>query len=743
MKGFLGLAVFLLITIHVAAQSVVINEICYSNKDLIEDYHGDTPDWLELYNASDVAVDLADYKITDDTSKTDFWTFPSCLMQPHSYLIVFASDKDTIVNTEFHTGFKIASMHETIYLLDPSGNILDEVLPQCVPSNHTLSRIPDGMPNFFVTVPTPKTTNNNAETISVNYIRDTLVVNLNSGFYNNAIEVTLSNLHAENRILYTLDGDNPDDEADTFSLPLLFKDRTPFENRFANKVDMEDKPGDKIFKGNILRAVVYSNGCPASNEISNTYFVNSGIRKSYKIPIVSLITDENNLFDDETGIYTHGLYRNYDQHGEKWERPAHVEIFDSTGTLVIDQDAGFRIHGRGSRRSPQKSIRLYADAEYGPNTFDYPFFSQKPDIDQFKVLLIRTTGGTLGPLLKEELCNYLVQDLNIDYQAGETIILFLNGEYWGIYNLMERENEYYVEDNFNLEDVELDIIAYDRDVVVEEGTVDAYNELLAFIETADPKSETFYQELAKRIDVDEMMDYFIAKLYLSDIDWPLSNLEIWKINSDTARWRFFMFDSDASMIWLDYDHLTEYNNDIDDYQRFPEFCTIILKTAMQNEIFREQFRRRFYVLINTSFSTSKVLQAISHFESIYAPLVPEHIYRWNNPVDYPKWQRHVTALKEFAMQRPQMITQQLESNFGNPLSIFPNPSSGVVFLELAYPADPIHIKIYSVKGTLQFQWKGTYTAGAPIEMDTGLPPGFYILQAVTGKNSYIGKLVIQ
>lgn len=742
MKAFLGL-VLLIITTRAMTQSVVINEVCYSSKNLIQDFEGDTPDWIELYNDSDEPVQLRGYKLTDDTSKNEFWHFPSCEIQPHTFLMVFASDKDTVVKAEIHTDFKIAALKETLYLLDPDDHIIDKVSPQCVPSNLSLSRVPDGSSELFVTSPTPGKSNNIAEQIPVNYIRDTLIVSHASGFYNSPVEVSLSNLHPENKILYTLDGDDPDENEATYCDAILFKDRTPYENRFANEVEMEDKPGDLIFKGNVLRAVVYSNGCPASNAISNVYFVNPNIRTTYHVPVVSLITDENNLFDKETGIYTHGSYRNFDQHGGKWERPVHVEIFDTTGLQIIDQDAGVRIHGRGSRRTPQKSMRLYADPEYGAGTFNYPFFSQKPQINQFKVLLLRNTNGTMGPLFKEELCNYLVQDLDVDYQAGRTVILFINGEYWGIYNLMERENKDYIKSNFNLDDIEADIIAYDRHLVVEEGSMDAYNALISFFKSSDPSSQSFYEDLTERMDVPEMIDYFIAKLYLSDIDWPQSNLEIWKVRSDTARWRFFMFDSDGSMMWLDYNLLSEYNSQRDETQRFSEFSMIILRTAMQNETFREQFRRRFYELMNTSFSSSSVLKAINHFEAIYAPLVPEHTYRWNEPSDYPKWKSHVDELKKFAAQRPQMIMHQLENNFGNPLTLYPNPSEGSFNLDLVMPAEKVEVRIFSAKGILMYQWIGTYTGESPLELNTGLPAGFYIIQARTMQNSYIGKLIIQ
>jgi hypothetical protein len=741
MKKFLLVVLMVMPALSGNSQSLVINEVVYSNQSC-EDAMGNTPDWFELYNASGHTVNLHEYKITDDTSKTEYWEFPSGSLDPGEYLVVYASGKDTVIKGQFHTNFKLGVLKESLFLIDEDGNIADQINPQCVPVDHSYARQPDGAENLIVTIPTPGSTNNNSESLAVSYIRDSLTVNYASGFYSSPISISLSHLHEENTILYTLDGDDPDEDSYVFEDPFLLKDLTPEENRFANIPETLIEPGNKIFKANILRAMVYSSGCPASNEITATYFINDAIKNLYKVPIVSLITDKDNLFDDEEGIYTHGNYRNFDQHGDEWERLTHVEIFDSTGRLIIDQDAGLRIHGRGSRRSPQKSLRIYAEKEYGSDYFKYPLFSQKPEIDSFKVLLLRTTGGTLGPLLKEELCNYLVSEMDVDYPAGETIILFINGEYWGIYNLMERQNKYYVENNYRQKDADVDIIAYDRSVIVEEGTMDEYNRLVSLLESTDPSSDGFYEQFDKLIDLNCLIDYYVAQLFFANMDWPQSNVELWRTRSDTAKWRYFFFDSDASMQWVNYDHLSEYNNDIDDLQRFDDFSTVILKVLMRNDQFRKLFFQKFHYHLSTTFITERVTEAIRHFESKYAPLIPDHIYRWHNPVDYAKWQENIGWLKTFAVQRPLYMREQLQRNFGNPYVVYPNPCQGSFSIEFVNPVESVHIRIFSVKGDLVKQWQVNLNDFS-VHYQTALPPGLYILQVVSASNSFSEKLIIQ
>jgi hypothetical protein len=744
MKRGIFLFAVALLTLPGQAQSLVINELVYVNKSALTDHEGDSPDWFELYNAGDERLNLKDYSVTDGITKESYWVFPDIQLLPHEYLVVFASGKDTIFGNEMHTGFKLSPMKDTLYLLNPHRKIIDRIDPICVPANKSLSRVPDGSDNRVVTLPTPGNSNNASQAIPIHYTRDSLSVNMESGIYPAPLSIVLQNHVPGNTIMYTTDGDDPDEGSDVYSQAITLKDRTSEKNRLANKVDAGEKPGDDIYKANILRAVVYSDGCPASNEINNTYFISVGSAGNhYQVPLVSLITDKDNLFDKKTGIYTTGVFRNFDQHGSKWERPVHIEMFDSTGVQILDQDAGVRIHGRGSRRAPQKSLRLYARDKYGAGGFDYPFFSQKPSLNHFRVLLLRNVNGDLGPLFKEELCNSLVSGMDVDYQACETVILFINGEYWGIYNLMERENREYIEDNYKITVPEVDVISYDRKLVVEDGTMDAYNNFIDYLQQAHPESEDFYEEVNKKIDLREVMDYYSAKLYLADIDWPQSNVELWRIKADTARWRYFLFDSDAAMDWLSYDQVADYNNDIDRYQQFDEFSTIILRTLLKNERFRREFTGRFYGYLNTTFSASRVLGEINRFEKKYGPLVEEHVYRWHYPDDYKTWEQSVSSLRQFAVQRPLIMTRQLQNNFGTPFRIFPNPCRGDFYIDFYGETESASLKVYAADGKLVRQWQNLTLQKNISFVHTGLPNGIYILQLSADGMTWYNKIIIQ
>ncbi len=743
MKHRLIILAIILVPLQCLAQNLIINEVCYSNKNILYDKDEDTPDWFELYNQGSHHVDLADFEITDDTSKSRYWQFPEVRLEPGTYIVVFASGKDIKKKEQMHTDFKLGNMRESLFLIDSDGNIADEVKPVCIPTNHTIARFPDGTGNLVVMKPSPGITNDNSEVVAVDYQIDELRIDYPGGMYDSPISVSLANKYPGNVIMYTLDGDLPDEESLIYENPIRMEDISREANRFANKAEDGIIPGREIFKGNILRAVVYSNGCPASNEISGTYFINKDVKSRYKVPVVSLITEKDNLFDDETGIYVRGHYDNYNQRGGNWERDVHVEIFDQEGKLIIDQDAGLRIQGRRSRELPQKSFRLYAESEYGEEYFEYPFFGQKPELTRFKTLILRATNGTHGSLIKNELCNSIVQDMNIDYLAGETVVTFINGEYWGIYNLSERNDKHYIENNYCIEDPDLDIIGYEWDITVEEGDNNEYNRLTDFVRMADPASPEFYERISEEIDLDGLIDYYSAQLYFANSDWPKKNLELWRIRSEESKWRYFFFDPDAAMVWLNYDQIEDHLKKIESYQIYPEFSTLLFSTLLRNEDFKKGFQTAFLNHLKTTFNPDTVIRLINRFEEVYSPLVPEHIYRWRFPVSNPEWNKNLDRLRNFAVLRPMIIAEQLHESFGNPFIIYPNPGKGIFTVTFSGSVTTVFLELFSVSGAKLLEFPVLPGQERTFYFEADFPPGFYIVKITADGISYSGKLIIQ
>ncbi|MDA3867282.1 MAG: CotH kinase family protein [Salinivirgaceae bacterium] len=725
------------------SQSVVLNEVVFANQTSLTDADNDTPDWIELYNADTVAVNLRGFQLTDDITENIHWAFPDYTIPASGYLIVFASGKNRNQSGEFHTDFKLGLMEEQLYLIAPSGIITDSTHIRCVPRDKSLACIPDGdRNNRFVTTPTPRQSNNQSDTISINYRPDSLIISDAGGFYGQPIELSMSNTHQQNKIYYTLDGDDPDTNELEYNAPIDLYNITSNKIRFADEIDNGFDLGNDIFKAPIVRAQVFSEGCPASNAINNTYFI--GLEtNTYNVPVVAIITDKDNLFDDDEGIYVEGNHMNYAQSGKEWERDIHVEMFDQGGTTIIKQDAGMRIHGRGSRMRPQKSLRLYAKEKFGADYFKYPLFEQKPHITRFKRILLRSVTDMGETLIKDELTQELVRPMNTDYTAARPSIVFINGEYWGIYSMRERQDEYYIADNYSIPKTDLNVICHTPEgLEVEEGPEDDYANLTLWLETHNPKEDHFYAQVNEQLDLDAMMDYYSAQIYFANTDFPENNLRLWRLLNDTARWRYYFYDCDACMKRVDYNLLSEYSHNGQDLQNCAPYSTYVLRRMLQNPEFAQRFRARMFNHLSHTFSPERVLSLIDKMRETYAPLIPEHTYRWNTPSDYLKWQKNVEQLESFAIQRPMVLKDDLLEQLSSPLIISPNPTNGAFRVAALWNSGSAQIRILNITGQVVHQESFTIVENTTYEPNVLLPTGLYIVEVEARGFRFSEKLVV-
>lgn len=426
-----------------------INEIMSDNNNIMADEDGDFSDWIELYNSSNQNINLFNWNLSDDGNELNKWTFPNVEIQAKSYLLIYASGKNKIEN-ELHANFKIKSDGEDIFLTNPQGTIIDFIPSISIPNNLSYGRKEDGSPNlFYFENPSPNASNND----NVPFIipSETLFFSQEAGWYENDFLLNIQS-SATHDIYYTTDGSIPDLQSNLFTENITIESKKNKTHQISNipiSPEFWELPKGNIFQINTIRAASFSNGIRSSPIYSKSYLIYSNKNKRYPFGIISLITDNENLFNPDSGIQVFGngdmdipLSGNYHQSGKNWERDVHFEYFDKEGNIGISQNAGIRIHGFFSRNLPQKSMRIYARNEYGNKYFNYPFFEQKPEIDQYKRIILRSVNPNYFHVpFKDELCHLLVREMGLAYQAFEPTVVFINGEYWGIFNLKERHDE--------------------------------------------------------------------------------------------------------------------------------------------------------------------------------------------------------------------------------------------------------------------------------------------------------------
>ncbi|MGK0391437.1 MAG: hypothetical protein ACI94Y_004202 [Maribacter sp.] len=441
-------------------QGIFINEIMSDNEAIIMDEDGDYNDWIEFFNNTDIAIDLSNYSLSDDIDDLDKWDFPTMQINAYSYLLIFASGKDK-QGDELHSNFKISSDGEDI-LLAKNGIIIDQFFSVSLGEDVSFGRLPDAAIETYEL--------NNPSPGSSNSLNDQLSFSHPQGFHSSPFYQKVESLTGH-EIHFTTDGSPPTIISPIFPDSFFINDRTSMSNLLTEMVttppDLENEaakwksPDDLIDKAYTIRYASFYNGIRTSHISSQTYFIGEEMSDKYEMPVISLITESDGFFDEERGIYVPGItYKspninttgNYYLRGREWERDVHITYFDENGVVEFSQDAGVRISGGVTRKLAQKSLRLYARDEYGAKHFNYPLLPQK-SFDQYENFTLRTTMGAWyhHTIIKDDLANEIVRDMDLASQDYRPVIVFLNGEYWGIHTIKDRLDEKFIEYTYGID----------------------------------------------------------------------------------------------------------------------------------------------------------------------------------------------------------------------------------------------------------------------------------------------------
>lgn len=554
-----------------------------------------------------------------------------------------------------------------------------------------------------------------------------------SGFYTEGFQLEIENDSDTVEVYYTLDGSEPTLDSDIYTAPLDIK---PIDDNTAT----------------IVRAKLLSKDKTMSETVTKTYFVDENIDERFTLPIFSLVTDPDNLFDEDIGIYTED---NAFNRGSDWERPTHMEFFEEDGTLALDQEIGIRIHGGYSRKHRQKSLRIYADTKYDRlDMLNYSFFPNNKrmmddePIESYKRLLLRNSGnGWEGSMYRDAFMQSLVSPLGtVSTQAYQPSIVFINGEYYGIHNIRERQDEFYYETHYDINPNDL-VILENNQKLYRGKTKETYHykNLLKYIEENDMHDSKTLNHLESLIDFENFIDYFSSQIFFGNIDWPQNNIKFWRKTTNSyepnapygqdGRWRWSMHDTDQGFAryssgWGEKNEPRDVTNnaiswimdELDGQTLNTTWANFLFRNMMQNEDFKNSFVNRSNDLINSFFTPIVIDEKVQYFSNLIEKEIPHQIDRWHAIESFNDWKQHEQDIKDFGRERPSYIRQYMmeEFNIDDTVTINIGNETDMGYIRL----NTIDINSDLPGNTGEATWSGTYFTGIPTTVEAIAKDGY-------------------
>ena len=462
-----------------------------------------------------------------------------------------------------------------------------------------------------------------------------------SGFYGAGVAVALRAPGAD-AIYYTLDGSEPSSYA------------IPYRGAII------------LYRSTVVRAVAYRNGV-AGRSSGATYLVDE---PETTFPVVSVAMNPDRWFHPTYGLFRAGS----DAAAADWkmpganfwshrEYPAHFDILEPDGRPIFSGTAGFRLFGGMSRLFKQKSFSISCRKEYGPKRIDYPVFGAAGPKD-FKYLVFRNGGSDWSQShFRDGFMTQLARPMGLDQQAFRPAHVYLNGTYWGIYNIREKINRTFLADHHDLDRDSVDLI--EHYLTRKHGNTLNYRRLLRYLDTQPMAQPAVWAEVQRRMDTDNFQQLQIAQVYFDNRDAG-GNIRFWRPWTEEGRWRWILFDTDFGFglhrpdAWR-FNTLELLTTADGPSWPNPPWSTFILRKLLENPAFRQSFVDRFCDHLNVTFAPERVTAVLDSFATMYRPELPRQYARWG--MRPATWHTQLERMRAFAQRRPAVVREQLRTFF--------------------------------------------------------------------------------
>ena len=567
---------------------LVISEVMSSNNRYLQQGDGKYHDWVEIHNISDSPVELSDYYLSDSPDKPQLFRLPDQVLESGERIVIICSGDTSLTGKYIHAPFSLNYEECWVYLSNAEGSFSDYIRVYDTPYQGSAGRDNNGQGSYYFTTPTPGAEN----AAAVSLICASPVFQTRDGVYDDVDSVTVA-IQAAGEIHYTTNGSLPSRSDPLYTEPLALTETT------------------------VIRAAAFEEGKLRSDVITKTYIIN----EHHTLPVISISAPDSSLFG------TSGIYK------DSWvdkEVPCHLALYENGEGFSID--CGIEMFGHTNLSMPKKSFKVQFRGVYGSEVLGYPVYgADGPQV--YEALVIR--GGQDYPrsIIRDELFTSLCRQMgdNVLAQRDKFSILYINGEYFGIYSMKEAFSEamYAVNKGVSKESVTM--------VQAPVGGTSDIFKLRTFCMKNDMTKAENYEYVASKIDIDSLIDWMIIQGYSTNGDIQ-QNLRYFRSTENGNKWQFAYYDLD----WTFYEHVA-FSNVLDPNQ--PWQHKGITRNIIKNPEFRQKFIERVSYLLTTTLSEENVLARIDYYEDLLDPEVKRERQRWHG--NYNGWKRSVQALRDF------------------------------------------------------------------------------------------------
>lgn len=584
---------------------LAISEVVPSNDQYLIQADGKYYDWVELVNVANYDIDLSNYWISDNADELMMFRLPQRTLKAGERIVIICSANQKLAGGYIHAPFSLSSEECWIYVSDQSGKLCDYIRAVDVPRQGSVGRMNGRNGVFYFEYATP----GNPNGAGVALVSAKPVVLTAEGIYADVKKLNVE-IDGTGELHYTLDGSIPTKDDPIYDKSLTLKETA------------------------VLRVVSFEKNKMPSDVVTACYILN----KEHALPVVTLSFEPDDLFGKD-GIYENNQY--------DAEKSVNLKMFD--GESMFSIDCGVELTGNPRKNYPKKSLKLNFRGRYGADVLGYPIYGNDR-AQVFDSLILDAGSDDRQTMFRDELFSRIAGTYSdqVLTQRSEFCVLYMNGEYWGIYSLKESLGEVYYAQNTGAP------MSFVKEVREPAGSHTEIGQLVRFCTQNDMTSSQNYDQIASMVDIDGLIDWMVLQGYSCNSSIG-ENQRYYQNGAGECKWQLPFADLDKAFYYRDgFEHVFATNS--------PWSYSEITSSLIINETFRNQFLLRVQQGMNGALSDEQVFEDIVYFQELLRPEMERELSRWGGQLEV--WEADVNRLKAFVTRYDHwaMLEQSLRTS---------------------------------------------------------------------------------